>query len=241
MKAKIKKLSTPHSNSVKKLPVRNKSHPSHEPSLEKFFNQMKFDIINEIKKVAELKFNEHKVNFLKILNKSEIPPKKNEAKKVSKSTKSEKKEKKDKTKLFSDDDGSIIVLGTEKSLVLSKSKDKDKDKLHGKNKKSKKLSIKPARKTKTPSKVEKNNVINLIESPKSLATEPKLSKKSIKRKSNIGNNDKAELIGKKRKRAKEKENFVDLSRTGTSVSSNDKKKRSNSKSQKRSSVKKKSN
>ena len=239
MKAKIKKLSTPHSNSVKKLPVRNKSHPSHEPSLEKFFNQMKFDIINEIKKVAELKFNEHKVNFLKILNKSEIPPKKNEAKKVSKSTKSEKKEKKDKTKLFSDDDGSIIVLGTEKSLVLSKSKDKDK--LHEKNKKSKKLSVKPARKTKTPSKVEKNNVINLIESPKSLATEPKLSKKSNIRKSTIGNNDKAELIGKKRKRAKEKENFVDLSRTGTSVSSNDKKKRSNSKSQKRSSVKKKSN
>ena len=239
MKAKIKKLSTPHSNSVKKLPVRNKSHPSHEPNLEKFFNQMKSDIINEIKKVAELKFNEYKVNFVKILNKSEIPQKKNEAKRVTKSTKSEKKEKKDKTKLFSDDDGSIIVLGTEKSLVLSKSKDKDK--LHGKNKKSRKLSVKPARKTKTPSKVEKNNVINLIESPKSLATEPKLSKKSNKRKSTIGNNDKAELIGKKRKRAKEKENFVDLSRTGTSVSSNDKKKRSNSKSQKRPSVKKKSN
>ena len=239
MKAKIKKLSTPHSNSVKKLPVRNKSHPSHEPNLEKFFNQMKSDIINEIKKVAELKFNEYKVNFVKILNKSEIPQKKNEAKRVTKSTKSEKKEKKDKTKLFSDDDGSIIVLGTEKSLVLSKSKDKDK--LHEKNKKSRKLSVKPARKTKTPSKVEKNNVINLIESPKSLATEPKLSKKSIKRKSNIGNNDKAELIGKKRKRAKEKENFVDLSRTGTNVSNNDKKKRSNSKSQKRPSVKKKSN
>ena len=239
MKAKIKKLSTPHSNSVKKLPVRNKSHPSHEPNLEKFFNQMKSDIINEIKKVAELKFNEYKVNFVKILNKSEIPQKKNEAKRVTKSTKSEKKEKKDKTKLFSDDDGSIIVLGTEKSLVLSKSKDKDK--LHEKNKKSKKLSVKPARKTKTPSKVEKNNIINLIESPKSLATEPKLSKKSIKRKSNIGNNDKAELIGKKRKRGKEKENFVDLSRTGTNVSNNDKKKRSNSKSQKRPSVKKKSN
>ena len=197
------------------------------------------DIINEIKKVAELKFNEYKVNFVKILNKSEIPQKKNEAKRVTKSTKSEKKEKKDKTKLFSDDDGSIIVLGTEKSLVLSKSKDKDK--LHEKNKKSRKLSVKPARKTKTPSKVEKNNVINLIESPKSLATEPKLSKKSIKRKSNIGNNDKAELIGKKRKRGKEKENFVDLSRTGTNVSNNDKKKRSNSKSQKRPSVKKKSN
>jgi len=239
MKAKIKKLSTPHSNSVKKLPVRNKSHPSHEPNLEKFFNQMKSDIINEIKKVAELKFNEYKVNFVKILNKSEIPQKKNEAKRVTKSTKSEKKEKKDKTKLFSDDDGSIIVLGTEKSLVLSKSKDKDK--LHEKNKKSKKLSVKPARKTKTPSKVEKNNIINLIESPKSLATEPKLSKKSIKRKSNIGNNDKAELIGKKRKRGKEKENFVDLSRTGTNMSNNDKKKRSNSKSQKRPSVKKKSN
>lgn len=239
MKAKIKKLSTPHSNSVKKLPVRNKSHPSHEPNLEKFFNQMKSDIINEIKKVAELKFNEYKVNFVKILNKSEIPQKKNEAKRVTKSTKSEKKEKKDKTKLFSDDDGSIIVLGTEKSLVLSKSKDKDK--LHEKNKKSRKLSVKPARKTKTPSKVEKNNVINLIESPKSLATEPKLSKKSIKRKSNIGNNDKAELIGKKRKRGKEKENFVDLSRTGTNVSNNDKKKRSNSKSQNRPSVKKKSN
>ena len=215
MKAKIKKLSTPHSNSVKKLPVRNKSHPSHELNLEKFFNQMKSDIINEIKKVAELKFNEYKVNFVKILNKSEIPQKKNEAKRVTKSTKSEKKEKKDKTKLFSDDDGSIIVLGTEKSLVLSKSKDKDK--LHEKNKKSRKLSVKPARKTKTPSKVEKNNVINLIESPKSLATEPKLSKKSIKRKSNIGNNDKAELIGKKRKRGKEKENFVDLSRTGSPV------------------------
>ena len=239
MKTKIKKLSTPHSNSVKKLPVRNKSHPSHEPNLEKFFNQMKSDIINEIKKVAELKFNEYKVNFVKILNKSEIPQKKNEAKRVTKSTKSEKKEKKDKTKLFSDDDGSIIVLGTEKSLVLSKSKDKDK--LHEKNKKSRKLSVKPARKTKTPSKVEKNNVINLIESPKSLATEPKLSKKSIKRKSNIGNNDKAELIGKKKKRGKEKENFVDLSRTGTNVSNNDKKKRSNSKSQKRPSVKKKSN
>ena len=239
MKAKIKKLSTPHSNSVKKLPVRNKSHPSHEPNLEKFFNQMKSDIINEIKKVAELKFNEYKVNFVKILNKSEIPQKKNEAKRVTKSTKSEKKEKKDKTKLFSDDDGSIIVLGTEKSLVLSKSKDKDK--LHEKNKKSRKLSVKPARKTKTPSKVEKNNVINLIENPKSLATEPKLSKKSIKRKSNIGNNDKAEFIGKKRKRGKEKENFVDLSRTGTNMSNNDKKKRSNSKSQKRPSVKKKSN
>ena len=100
MKAKIKKLSTPHSNSVKKLPVRNKSHPSHEPNLEKFFNQMKSDIINEIKKVAELKFNEYKVNFVKILNKSEIPQKKNEAKRVTKSTKSEKKKKKIKQNYF---------------------------------------------------------------------------------------------------------------------------------------------
>ena len=234
MKAKSKKFPTPHSNSVKKFPTRNKSHPSHESLLERFFNQMKSDIINEIKKVTEVKLDEHKVNFLRILNRSDIISKKNEVKKVSKANKSEKKEKKNKTKFFTDEDGSIIVLGSENSLVKSKTKDKEKALPQGKNKRSKKVTPKPSRKTKTPSKIDKN-VIHLVESPKSVSTEPKLSKKGKIKKSN--NSDNVELIGKKRKRGKE--NFVDLSKTEPNVSINDKKKKSNTKSQKRPSMKKK--
>ena len=95
MKGKSKKLPTLRSNSTKKLTMRNKSHPGHEINLDKMFAQMKTDILNEMKKVAEIKFNEHKVNILKLLNKSSttVIPKK----KIQYSTKSEKKEKKGKS------------------------------------------------------------------------------------------------------------------------------------------------
>ena len=107
MKGKSKKLPTLRSNSTKKLTMRNKSHPGHEINLEKMFAQMKSDILNEMKKVAEIKFNEHKVNILKLLNKSQVLP--TSKKKVRPPTKSEKKEKKG--KLSSDDD--ITYIGTE--------------------------------------------------------------------------------------------------------------------------------
>ena len=50
MKAKSKKPSTIRSNSTKKLPIRNKSHPAHEFNLERIFSQMKSDILNEMKR-----------------------------------------------------------------------------------------------------------------------------------------------------------------------------------------------
>ena len=194
MKAKSKKVSL-HSNSTKKMTIRNKSHPNHEFSIEKLFSQMKADIINEMKKAAEIKFNEHKVNILKILNKSHtgFVPKK----KAQKPTKSKKKEKSGKIET---DDDTIMYIGTE--VINPKPKEKEK------NKKSKKKATPSAiRKNKTPHKVDKNT-INLTETShsKSLATEPKLPKKNKIRKSNAS--DKNELLGHKRKRGKE--TFVNL-------------------------------
>ena len=210
MKAKSKKPSTLHSKSTKKLPIRNKSHPSHEFNLERIFAQMKSDILNEMKKVAELKFNEHKVNILKILHKSQTGF--NQKKKVQKPIKSEKKEKKG--KIESDDD-TIMYIGTE--VVKPKSKEK--------NKKSKKR-ITPdlLRKNRTPAKVDKNT-INLTETPlsKSTATEPKLPKKGKIKKNN--NNDKNELLGNKRKRGKE--TFVNLNHNSEPKASIKKKKVAN--------------
>ena len=193
MKAKSKKLSTLRSNSTKKLSMRNKSHPSHEFNLEKMFAQMKSDILNEMKKVAEIKFNEHKVNILKILNKSSVSNVPAQKKKIQKSTKSERKEK----KANIDTDEEILYVGTEN--VSLKGKDK--------NKKSKKRTPNMAKRNKTPVKVDKRT-INLNESPitKNLSTDPKLPKKNKARKSNV--TDKNEFLGNKRKRGKE--NFVNL-------------------------------
>lgn len=208
MKAKSKKVPTLRSNSTKKLPVRNKSHPSHEFNIEKLFSQMKTDIINEMKKAAEIKFNEHKVNILKILNKSQtgLVPKKKAQK-----TKSEKKEKP--TKIESDED-TIMYVGTE--VIKPKSKEKKKSK--------KKATPNIQRKNKTPHKVDKNT-INLTETSvsKSLATEPKLPKKNRIKKSNTS--DKNELLGNKRKRGKE--TFVHLTNSSEKKSSDKKKKASN--------------
>ena len=104
MKGKSKKLQSVHSNSTKKLSTRNKSHPPHDINLEKIFSQMKTDILNEMKKVAEIKFNEHKVNILKILNKSQNTAA--QKRKTKNPSISEKKEKKG--KIESDDDKAII-------------------------------------------------------------------------------------------------------------------------------------
>ena len=238
MKAKNKNASTVQPNSDKKLSDRNKSHPSHEPNLDKLFTQMKTDIINEIKKATEIQIDAHKANFLNLFNKSEMPhSKKTEVKKVPKANKSEKKEKKNKSnKIFSDDDGSIIVLGTEKSLVRSKSKDKARGKSKDKEKDKRKKDVTPKlqRRTKTPSKGDKN-VINLIKPSKNNSTETKLPKKNKMRKNNTMNttnntsNDTVELIGKKRKRDKGMENLIDLSRSVPNVNINNKKKRSSTK------------
>lgn len=221
MKAKSKKVSL-HSNSTKKMTIRNKSHPNREFSIEKLFSQMKADIINEMKKAAEIKFNEHKVNILKILNKSHtgFAPKK----KAQKPTKSEKKEKSGKIET---DDDTIMYIGTE--VINPKPKEKEK------NKKSKKKATPSAiRKNKTPHKVDKNT-INLTETShsKSLATEPKLPKKSKIRKSNAS--DKNELLGHKRKRGKE--TFVNLT-TNSEPKASVKKKKGNNQPKKPSSKKK---
>ena len=196
MKGKSKKLPTLRSNSTKKLTMRNKSHPGHEINLDKMFAQMKTDILNEMKKVAEIKFNEHKVNILKLLNKSSttfIPKKK-----IQYSTKSEKKEKKG--KISTEDD--ITYIGTEN--VYPKLKEKEKEK----NKKSKKRTPTIAQRNKTPSKMDKKQSINLTETPRSKinATEPKLPKKMKQKKSNTADN--IRFLGNKRKRGKE--NFVNL-------------------------------
>lgn len=194
MKAKSNKHPL-RSNSTKKLSMRNKSHPSHEFNLEKIFAQMKSDILNEMKKVAEIKFNEHKVNILKILNKSKVSNVPAQKKKNQKSTKSEKKEKKSNI----DTDEEILYVGTEN--VPLKGKDKDK------NKKSKKRTPNMAKRNKTPVKVDKRT-INLNEAPitKNLPTDPKIPKKNKARKSTAS--DKNEFLGNKRKRGKE--NFVNL-------------------------------
>ena len=193
MKGKSKKLPTLRSNSTKKLTMRNKSHPGHEINLDKMFAQMKTDILNEMKKVAEIKFNEHKVNILKLLNKSSttVIPKK----KIQYSTKSEKKEKKG--KISTEDD--ITYIGTEN--VYPKLKEKEK-------KKSKKRTPTIAPRNKTPSKIDKKQSINLNETPryKINATEPKIPKKMKPKKSNTVDN--IRFLGNKRKRGKE--NFVNL-------------------------------
>ena len=117
MKAKSKKTSTLRSNSTKKLPIRNKSYPTHEFNLEKLFSQMKSDIINEMKRAAEIKFNEHKVNILKILNRSQNTAA--QKKKTKNPSISEKKEKKG--KIESDDD-MVMYVGTE--VLYPKQKEK---------------------------------------------------------------------------------------------------------------------
>ena len=52
---KSKKPSNLRSKSTKKLLIRNKSHPHHEFILERIFSKMKTDILNEMKKVSEIK------------------------------------------------------------------------------------------------------------------------------------------------------------------------------------------
>ena len=222
MKAKSKKLSTLRSNSTKKLSMRNKSHPSHEFNLEKMFAQMKSDILNEMKKVAEIKFNEHKVNILKILNKSSVSNVPAQKKKTQKSTKSEKKEKKPNI----DTDEEILYVGTEN--VSLKGKDK--------NKKSKKRTPNMAKRNKTPVKVDKR-IINLNEAPitKNLSTDPKLPKKNKARKSNAS--DKNEFLGNKRKRGKE--NFVNLTHNSEQKTSSTLKKKKIANQPKKPSSKKK--
>ena len=220
MKAKTKKASMNRSNSTKKMTMRNKSHPSHEFGLERLFSQMKSDIFNEMKKVAEIKFNEHKINILKIINKTQsgyVPKKK-----AAKSIKSEKKEKKQK---ISPEEDTITYVGTE--IIDPKAKEK--------NKKSKKKVVhnKSVRKNRISLKEDKNT-INLTELPKnkSLATEPKLTKKGKIKKNSIG--DKNELLGHKRKRGKE--TFVNLSNDSEHRASP---KDQTSKQQKKPSIKKK--
>ena len=206
MKAKSKKPSTLRSKSTKKLPIRNKSHPPHEFNLERIFSQMKSDILNEMKKVAEIKFNEHKANILKILNRSQTGF--NTKKKAQKPTKSEKKEKK--AKIDSDDDV-VKYVGTE--VLYPKQKEKVKN--------SKKRITPSTLRNRTPAKVDKTT-INITEPShsKSTATEPKLSKKGKIRKSYPA--DKNELLGNKRKRGKE--TFVNLTHNSEPKTSLKKKK-----------------
>jgi hypothetical protein len=207
MKGKSKKLPTLRSNSTKKLTMRNKSHPGHEINLDKMFAQMKSDILNEMKKVAEIKFNEHKVNILKLLNKSQVLP--TPKKKVRPPTKSEKKEKKG--KLSSDDD--ITYIGPEPLNP----------KIKEKNKKSKKRTPNIIRKNRTPSKVDKQKSIHLTETPRSrnTSTDPKIPKKSKIRKSCTSDN--VAFLGNKRKRGKE--NFVNLNSNNSEKASSVKKKK----------------
>ena len=189
MKGKSKKYPALRSNSTKKLTIRNKSHPSHEINLDKIFSQMKSDIIIELKKVAEIKFNEHKVNILKLLNKSQLTP--TPKPKAPSRTKSEKKVKKG--KITSEDE--ITFIGVEN--------------VNPKNKKSQKRYPSLIKKNRTPVKFDKKQQsINLSETPRSKnnATDPKLPKKSKMKKSNTSDN--VGLLGNKRKRGKE--NFVNL-------------------------------
>ena len=189
MKGKSKKYPALRSNSTKKLTIRNKSHPSHEINLDKLFSQMKSDIINEMKKVAEIKFNEHKVNILKLLNKSQLTP--TPKPKAPSRTKSEKKVKKG--KITSEDE--ITFIGVEN--------------VNPKNKKSQKRYPSLIKKNRTPVKFDKKQQsINLSETPRSKnnATDPKLPKKSKMKKSSTSDN--VGLLGNKRKRGKE--NFVNL-------------------------------
>ncbi len=210
MKAKSKKTSTLRSNSTKKMQIRNKSYPAHEFNLDKLFAQMKSDIINEMKKAAEIKFNEHKVNILKILNRSQNTAA--QKRKTKNPSISEKKEKKG--KIESDDD-MVMYVGTE--VLYPKQKEKTKNK-----KSKKKVTPNALKKNNTPAKVDKN-VINLTEGSrsKSTATEPKLPKKGKIKKSNAS--DKNELLGKKRKRTKDE--FVNLTHNSEPKSSSIKQKK----------------
>ena len=171
---------------------------------------MKSDIINEMKKAAEIKFNEHKVNILKILNRSQNTAA--QKRKTKNPSISEQKEKKG--KIESDDD-MVMYVGTE--VLYPKQKEKTKNK-----KSKKKVTPNALKKNNTPAKVDKN-VINLTEGSrsKSTATEPKLPKKGKIKKSNAS--DKNELLGKKRKRTKDE--FVNLTHNSEPKSSSIKQKK----------------
>ena len=218
MKGKSKKYPALRSNSTKKLTIRNKSHPSHEINLDKLFSQMKSDIINEMKKVAEIKFNEHKVNILKLLNKSQLTP--TPKPKAPSRTKSEKKVKKG--KITSEDE--ITFIGVEN--------------VNPKNKKSQKRYPSLIKKNRTPVKFDKKQQsINLSETPRSKnnATDPKLPKKSKIKKSNASDN--VGLLGNKRKRGKE--NFVNLNGNNSEKKASSVKKKKITSQAKKPSIKKK--
>lgn len=218
MKGKSKKYPPLRSNSTKKLTIRNKSHPSHEINLDKLFSQMKSDIINEMKKVAEMKFNEHKVNILKLLTKSQIAP--TAKTKAPSRTKSEKKVKKG--KINSEDE--ITYIGVES--------------VYPKNKKSQKRTSNPIKKNRTPVKFDKQQQsINLSETPRSKnnATDPKLAKKSKMKKNNTSDN--VGLLGNKRKRGKE--NFVNLNSNNSEKKASSVKKKKITNQAKKPSIKKK--
>ena len=142
-----------------------------------------------MKKAAEIKFNEHKVNILKILNKSQNTAA--QKRKTKNPSISEKKEKKG--KIESDDD-MVMYVGTE--VLYPKQQKKIKIK-----KSKKKVTPNTLKKNNTPAKVDKN-VINLTEGSrsKSTATEPKLPRKGKIKKSNAS--DKNELLGKKKEKRK---------------------------------------
>ena len=184
---------------------------------------MKSDIINEMKKAAEIKFNEHKVNILKILNRSQNTAA--QKRKTKNPSISEKKEKKG--KIESDDD-MVMYVGTE--VIYPKQKEKSKNK-----KSKKKVTSIALKKNSTPAKANKN-VINLNETThsKSTATEPKLPKKGKTKKSNAS--DKNQLLGKKRNRGKEE--FVNLSHNSEPKASSIKKKKVSNPPKKPSSKKK---
>ena len=210
MKGKSKKYPALRSNSTKKLTIRNKSHPSHEINLDKLFSQMKSDIINEMKKVAEIKFNEHKVNILKLLNKSQLTP--TPKPKAPSRTKSEKKVKKG--KITSEDE--ITFIGVEN--------------VNPKNKKSQKRYPSLIKKNRTPVKFDKKQQsINLSETPRKLPKKSKMKKSSTS--DNVG------LLGNKRKRGKE--NFVNLNGNNSEKKASSVKKKKITSQAKKPSIKKK--
>ena len=187
---------------LRKYSLRNRSIASNDKDLEKLFEEMKKNVINDLVNEVERKFNEHKEKLVNFINNYKI----NEAvqtleneveKKLSKNIKSKKKAEKNISNAES------INEVEQKSKSLQSLNKKDKKEKNQNPKSNKKNSKKEALLLTTPEPDQKvGDNENQIVSPEINSTEPKLSKKT-KSKNGEKKGNETEFIGKKRKKENE--------------------------------------
>ena len=190
---------------IKKYTLRNRSLTSNEKDFEKIFEDMKKEIFDEIKKVTEIKFKEHKEKFITFIKDYKLKeniqcPMIDDDKKqsiskrnikrgradISTSPNSEIEEKKEEQKIQ-------CVNNKIKKVKISIPKENNK-----KNGKKNLMAFEDS-KREAESKKDISNIIN--------STVPKVAKRSKKKNAEKKSNENL-LIGKKRKR--NYENFVNL-------------------------------